>query len=53
MESIVQGTTYIVLDGCFDSESLLYLAGTSAGILASSTKCYVKLYAKGFNWGTD
>ena len=52
VDGIVSGTTSIVSDASFESESPIGPAGTSAVILALSTECDTKFYAKGFNWIT-
>ena len=49
---IAAGTVSIVSDGSFNPESLIGPAGTSAVVLAPSTKCSAKFYAKGNNWFT-
>ena len=49
---IVSGTASIVSDGSFNPESLIGPAGTSAVVLAPSTNCPAKFYAKGNNWVT-
>ena len=45
-------TSCIVSDGYFNPDSSLDPAGTSSVVLASSTDCETKLYAKGNNWVT-
>ena len=52
VDGIVAGTASIVSDGSFNPESLTGPAGTSAVILAPSTKYSAKFYAKGNNWVT-
>ena len=49
---IVAGTASIVSDGSFNPASLIGPAGTSAVVLAPSTNCPAKFYAKGNNWVT-
>ena len=49
VDGIVVGTASIVSGGSFNPESLTGPAGTSAVVLALSTKCSVKFYAKGNN----
>ena len=49
---IVARTASIVSDGSFNPESLIGPAGTSAVVLAPSTKCPAKFYARGNNWVT-
>ena len=49
---VAAGTSSIVSDGFFNPEYLIGPASTLAVILASSTKCSAKLYAKGNNWVT-
>ena len=49
VDGIVAGTASIVSNGSFNPESLTGPAGTSAVVLAPSTKCSAKLYAKGNN----
>ena len=44
---IVAGTVSIVSDGSFNPESLIGQAGTSAVVLAPSTECLAKFYARG------
>ena len=50
MAGIVAGTASIVSDNSFNPDSSLGSAGTSAVILAPSTNCTIKFYAKGNNW---
>ena len=52
MNGIVQGTTCIVGDSSFNPDSSLGPTGTSAVVLAPSTNCETKFYAKGNNWVT-
>ena len=52
VEGIVAGTASIVSDGSFNPESSTGPAGTSAIVIAPSTKYSVKFYAKGNNWVT-
>ena len=47
---IVAGTASIVSDGSFNPESLIGTVGASAVVLAPSTECSAKLFAKGNNW---
>ena len=49
VEGIVAGTASIVSDGSFNPESSTGPAGTSAVVLAPSTKCSAKFYAKANN----
>ena len=49
---IVAGTASIVSDGSFNPESLLGPASSSAVVLAPSTECPAKFYARGNNWVT-
>ena len=49
VEGIVAGTASIVSDGSFNPESSTGPAGTSAVVLAPSTECSAKFYAKGNN----
>ena len=46
---IAAGTASIVSDGSFNSESVMGPTGTSAIVLAPSTECSAKFYAKGNN----
>ena len=46
---IAAGTASIASDGSFNPESLIGPAGTSAVVLAPSTECSAKFYAKGNN----
>ena len=52
MNSIVEGTACIVSGSIFTPDSSLGPAGTSAVVLAPSTNCATKFYAKGNNWVT-
>ena len=52
MAGIVAGTASIVSNGSLNPESLIGPAGTSTVVLAPSTKCSAKFYAKGNNWVT-
>ena len=52
VDGIVAGTASIVSDGSFNPESSTGPAGTSAVVLAPSTKCSARFYAKGNNWVT-
>ena len=52
VEGIVTETASIVSDGFFKEESLIGPAGTSTVVLALSTECEAKFYAKGTNWVT-
>ena len=49
MNGIVQETAGIVSDGAFNPDSSLGPTGTSAVVLAPSTNCATKFYAKGNN----
>ena len=49
VDGIIAGTVSIVSDGSFNPESLMGPTGTSAIVLAPSTKCSAKFYAKGNN----
>ena len=53
VDGIVAGTPRIVSDGSFNPESLMGPTGTSAVVLAPSTECSGKFYAKGNNWVTE
>ena len=50
VDGIVAGTASIVSDGSFNPESVMGPTGTSAVVLAPSTKCSAKFFAKGNNW---
>ena len=50
VNGIVEGTVCIVSDGLFNPDSSLGPVGTSAVVLAPSTSCATKFYAKGNNW---
>ena len=52
MAGIIAGTPSIVSNGSFNPESLIGPADTSAVVLAPSTKCPTKFYARGNNWVT-
>ena len=52
VNGIVEDTACIVSDGSFNPDSSLGPAGTSAVVLAPSTNCAIKFYAKGDNWVT-
>lgn len=52
VDGIVAGTASIVIDGSFNPESSMGPTGTSAIVLAPSTECPDKFYAKGNNWVT-
>ena len=47
---IVEGTACIVSDSSFNPDSSFGLDSTSAVVLAPSTNCATKFYAKGNNW---
>ena len=49
VDGILAGTASIVSDGSFNPESLMGPTGTSAVVLAPSTECPAKFYAKGNN----
>ena len=49
---IAAGIASIASDRSFNPESLIGPAGTSAILLAPSTKCSTKVYVKGNNWVT-
>ena len=50
VNGIIRGTTSIVSNGSFEFESPIGPAGTSAVVLAPSTKWDDRFYAKGYNW---
>ena len=52
MDGIICSSAIIVSDGSFDPESPIGSTGSSAVILATSTKYVTKFYAKWFNWVT-
>ena len=52
VEGIRNGTASVVSDGSFEPNSAIGQAGTSAVILAPSTTCQPKHWAKGENWVT-
>ena len=51
-EGIRKGTASVVLDGSFEANATIGQVGTSAVILAPSTTCEPKHWAKGENWVT-
>ena len=52
VEGIIRGTASTVSDSSFDPASPIGPAGSSAIILASSTKCHARFYTKACNWVT-
>ena len=52
VNGIVEGIACIVSDGSFNPDSSLGPAGTSATVVAPSTNCTTKFYAKRNNWVT-
>ena len=52
VDGIREGTASIVLDGSFEPNSPIGMAGTSAVILTPSTICQPKYWVKGWNWVT-
>ena len=53
VEGIINVTASIVSDGSYEPNSSISKAGTSAVILAPSTTCQPKHWAKGYNWVTS
>ena len=52
VNDIVQGTTCLVSNASFNRDSSLIPTGTSTVVLAPSTNCETKFYAKGNKWVT-
>ena len=52
VNSIVDGTACILSDSYFSPDTSLGPTGTSSVVLAPSTNCAAKFYAKGNNWVT-